>query len=70
MEHELAGLVLILFVASWMFTITFEPDSTWGETTEDKLIDSATAVSATLNNIGPGLGVVGATKNYVGFQKV
>ena len=34
-----------------------------------KLIDSASAVAATLNNIGPGLGVVGATQNYAGFSQ-
>ncbi len=29
----------------------------------------ASAVAATLNNIGPGLGVVGATQNYAGFSQ-
>ena len=38
-------------------------------TLDDKLLDSASAVAATLNNIGPGLGVVGATKNYAGFSQ-
>ncbi|MFW6125238.1 MAG: potassium transporter TrkG, partial [Pirellulales bacterium] len=33
----------------------------------NKLIDAAGAVAATLNNIGPGLGVIGATKNYTHF---
>jgi len=36
---------------------------------EEKLLDSASAVAATLNNIGPGLGVVGPTKNYAGFSQ-
>ncbi len=62
------SLILIIFAASWLFTITFEPDSTWGETTEHELIDAASAVAATLNNIGPGFGVVGATQNYGGFH--
>lgn len=35
---------------------------------DEKLLDSASAVAATLNNIGPGLGVVGAEKNYAGFS--
>ena len=64
------GLILAIFVASWLFTITFEPDTTWtdyGHEIEHKLIDAAGAVSATLNNIGPGLGVIGATKNYTNF---
>ncbi len=38
-------------------------------TLDDKLLDSASAVAATLNNIGPGLGVVGATKNYANFSQ-
>ena len=36
---------------------------------EEKLLDSASAVAATLNNIGPGLGVVGPTQNYAGFSQ-
>ena len=64
------ALILTLFTVSWLFTITVEPDSTWtdhGHHKEDKLIDTASAVAATLNNIGPGFGIVGATKNYVNF---
>ncbi|TWU56710.1 Trk system potassium uptake protein TrkG [Rubripirellula tenax] len=38
-------------------------------TLDEKLLDSASAVAATLNNIGPGLGVVGPTKNYAGFSQ-
>ncbi len=38
-------------------------------TLDDKLLDSASAVAATLNNIGPGLGVVGATRNYADFSQ-
>ena len=64
------GLILAIFAASWLFTVTFEPDGTWedDQALEHKLIDAAAAVSATLNNIGPGLGIVGATKNYSGFS--
>ncbi len=36
---------------------------------DEKLLDSASAVAATLNNIGPGLGVVGATHNYANFSQ-
>ena len=63
--------------------MTFEPESTWQvidqesgvaaevtqTTLDEKLLDSASAVAATLNNIGPGLGVVGATQNYAGFSQ-
>jgi len=38
-------------------------------TLDDKLLDSASAVAATLNNIGPGLGVVGPTRNYANFSQ-
>ena len=65
------GLVLIIFILSWLFVITFEPDETWtcdDQPTDNVLIDSAGCIAATLNNIGPGLGVIGATKNYTNFQ--
>ena len=73
-------MILAIFVVSWLLLITFEPDSTWGSTQDqstvneqstldEKLLDSASAVAATLNNIGPGLGVVGASQNYAGFSQ-
>ena len=64
------GLITAIFAASWLFTVTFEPDSTWsdyGHKHEHKMMDAASAVAATLNNIGPGFGVVGATQNYSNF---
>ena len=36
---------------------------------EEKLLDSASAVAATLNNIGPGLGVIGPVNNYAEFSQ-
>lgn len=73
------SMILALFVVSWLLLITLEPNSTWGVTNEqqpesvstldEKLLDSASAVAATLNNIGPGLGVVGATENYAKFSQ-
>ena len=62
------ALILAIFVFGWMFVITFEPDATWGDQSQHKLLDSASSVVATLNNIGPGLGTVGATKNYGHFS--
>ncbi len=65
------GLVMAICAVSWLFTITFEPDTTWagnGQGVEHKLVDAASCVAATLNNIGPGLGVIGATRNYTDFQ--
>ena len=64
------GLILVIFVFSWMLLLTIEPDETWraGSTSvEHKLIDSASGIAATLNNIGPGLGTVGAAQNYAHF---
>lgn len=62
------GLILAIFVLSWLFVIAVEPNATWGANTQHKLIDSASSVAATLNNIGPGLGTVGATRNYGHFS--
>ncbi|MBT3889404.1 MAG: TrkH family potassium uptake protein [Planctomycetaceae bacterium] len=63
------GLVTIIFMASWLAIVALEPNSTWPiDQTENKLIDSASAVAATLNNIGPGLGIVGATNNYSDYS--
>lgn len=65
------GLITFIFMASWIALVGLEPDATWtahGHPIENKLIDSASAVAATLNNIGPGLGTVGATQNYAGFS--
>ena len=61
-------LVLVVFIHSWLFIVSVEPDLTWGNDSQHKLIDSASAVAATLNNIGPGLGTVGATQNYGHFS--
>ena len=63
------GLITILFMASWLAIVALEPDSTWpADQASHKLMDSASAVAATLNNIGPGLGIVGATSNYSDFS--
>jgi trk system potassium uptake protein TrkH len=64
------GLIAAIFVASWLFLIMVEPDTTWGHNTESKLIDTGSAIAATLNNIGPGLGTVGATQNYGHFSEI
>lgn len=70
------GLVGAAFACSWLLLITVEPDIQWvrgqqvsgeGNLLDHKLLDCASAVTATLHNIGPGLGVVGPTANYAGF---
>jgi trk system potassium uptake protein TrkH len=62
------SLILAIFMFGWVFVFTFEPDGTWEGQTEHKLLDSASSIAATLNNIGPGLGEVGATRNYGDFS--
>ncbi|MEC7597162.1 MAG: potassium transporter TrkG, partial [Planctomycetota bacterium] len=64
------GLIFFIFALSWLALITLESESTWGASHEHKLVDSASAVAATLNNIGPGLGTVGPTKNYGHFGEL
>tara|TARA_B100000029_G_scaffold74915_1_gene66712 strand:- start:734 stop:1963 length:1230 start_codon:yes stop_codon:yes gene_type:complete len=57
-------LVLLIFFISWMLLLVIQPGSPWEGHESDRLIDTASAVAATLNNIGPGLGVFGPTSNY------
>jgi trk system potassium uptake protein len=71
LRHEVAvyfSLVLMIGVFSWIGLIAIEQDAQWANTTEEKLIDCASAVAATLNNIGPGLGVIGPHSNYTNFS--
>lgn len=60
------GLVGAVFSCSWLLLITVEPDQHW-ISLDHKLLDCASAIAATLHNIGPGLGVLGPTANYAGF---
>ena len=64
------ALIFMLFVIGFLFVILIEPNETWGVHADNKLIDTGSAVAATLNNIGPGLGTVGATQNYGHFGVV
>jgi len=64
---------MALFLGSWLLLITIEPDTMWNNHPDhgaaEKLLDCGTAVAATLNNIGPGLGVVGPKENFSGFSQ-
>ena len=63
-------LIAFIFAGSWLLLVTLEPSTQWevaGEPTSARLTDCAGAVAATLNNIGPGLGVCGPHGNYTGF---
>ncbi len=44
------------------------PDSEKESVHDRKLVDCASAVAATLNGVGPGLGIVGETENYSRFH--
>ncbi len=65
------GLVLVVFAVSWLLLVGIESDHHWDVpgkySTTEKLFDCATAVAATLNNIGPGMGIVGPSSNYAFF---
>ena len=73
LRHEVLvyfALMLCTFSISWMLLLAIEPDTQWAQdpnVQSDKLLDCASAVAATLNNIGPGMGVVGPHANYTGF---
>ena len=73
LRHEVLvyfSLVLMIFVTSWLLLVAIEPGEPWAlqaDSGRTQLIDSASAVAATLNNIGPGLGAVGPTMNYAEF---
>lgn len=62
------SLIATLVVLCTLFVMMTEPVSTWGIDNSDELLDSSSAVISTLNNIGPGLGTVGATENYSNFS--
>ncbi len=64
-------LVAVIFVAGTLLLAALEPDATWlaaGHAPGDKLVDCASAVAATLNCVGPGLGIVGPSRNYAPFH--
>ena len=67
------SIILVIFVIGWMLLVAVEPDHTWtelGHSEREKLTDCASAVAATLNGVGPGLGVVGESENYAHFHGV
>ena len=69
------SLILMIFALSFLALNVIEPLDQWHATEggapnreTEKLIDTASAVASTLNNIGPGLGVLGPTQNYSSFS--
>ena len=66
------SLIVGIFLIGWLLLITIEPDATWrsadSDLSSEKLLDSASAVISCLNNIGPGLGILGPKSNYAAFS--
>ena len=63
------AIVFLVFAGSWIFFLAIQPESLWDHAEQSEpLRDSATAVIASINNIGPGLGVVGPTQTYGKFS--
>ena len=65
------GAVLVIFLTFWLALVAIEPDRTWtdaGHSSREKLVDCAGALAATLNGVGPGLGIVGESENYAHFH--
>jgi trk system potassium uptake protein TrkH len=65
------GMILAIFLVGWMALMAVEPDQAWleaGRSPREKLTDCASAVAATLNGVGPGLGIVGEAENYAAFH--
>ena len=62
---------LVIVVTAWLLLLVFEPDATWqvpNGNPHEKLMDCASAVAATINGVGPGLGTIGTTRDYAHFQ--
>lgn len=72
LRHEVMvyfALILLIVLVSWIGLVAVEADHQWpGETQAQKLLDCGSAVAATLNNIGPGVGVLGPHSNYTNFS--
>lgn len=66
------GLVLVVFVVSWLALLLLEPAESWtirDRSEHAQFLDCATAVAACLNGVGPGLGLVGPAQNYAPLQE-
>lgn len=64
------GLFAFIFVVGWLALLGLEPDSRWLAHDSDihaKFMDCASGVAATLNGVGPGLGMFGSTENFSSF---
>jgi len=62
------GIVLIIFLISTLLLLVLHNDYCVEKNKQIDLETAFTSVAATLNNIGPGLNMVGATGNYAFFS--
>src|SRR5690606_33822130 len=65
------SLVLMVFISRWTILAAIDPNQQWqqrGHTQSAKLLACASAVATTLNNVGPGFGVLGPQENFSGFS--
>ena len=61
-----------VFIVGTLLVLALEPLTTWGErqvSGDRKLADTASAVASCLNNVGPGLGLIGARQNFGVFSE-
>lgn len=73
-RHIMFHFVLLttVFIAGTLLVLLWEPATTWGGwpvAGDRKLVDTASAVAACLNNIGPGIGLIGARDNFGVFSE-
>ncbi len=73
-RHMMMHFVVLttVFIGGVLLALLFEPLSTWGNRPvagDRKLIDMASAVASCLNNVGPGLGLIGARQNFGVFSE-
>jgi trk/ktr system potassium uptake protein len=64
-------LIMVIAATSWLWLVGLEPVDQWVDrppAATGQMMDCASAVAATLNNIGPGFGVCGPAGNYTGFS--
>ncbi len=64
------GHVVLIFFTATLLLIVIQHEHPLASTGEIDMVSSLTAVAATLNNIGPGLELVGPTVNYHHFNAV
>ncbi len=63
-------MITIVSVLAWLALLALEPLAAWTPHGGDKLLDCFSAVAATINGVGPGLGLFGPAANYGAMQPI